>query len=375
MSHVQEQGSAVVFEAGSSAKQSDELASALRRALPYVTSHRLSVLMKKLNELGVRSEDQMSEVKASDLEGTVSSHEAKKLLAFFAEKSSAMDEVISEGARFTEEDDKAYRALQELPNALQREQKKRSDIHEGLLLAIDENMSRMSEDHDARMERMERTEEMLARAHKEMLEQIEGERRRRYEQLEKERLEYEQRQRERCHQRPTLSSFLLGVAETVRRLDLDSEAVRRRYIDIPGTRLISVQVAPATVPSPEIYHMQHGSATLQEHIHPLHQGLASCTRNPHRRQAVFKSVTPSTCSLLRIAVFVVAPTHRRNYTDNPLDYALTRQATSRPSPRPAPAYNTLDGREMPQQYQCYCIYVFADAASLISPASAHFSSC
>ncbi|XP_077520874.1 uncharacterized protein LOC144132384 isoform X6 [Amblyomma americanum] len=250
MSHVQEQGSAVVFEAGSSAKQSDELASALRRALPYVTSHRLSVLMKKLNELGVRSEDQMSEVKASDLEGTVSSHEAKKLLAFFAEKSSAMDEVISEGARsltgteelrdsmlrntFTEEDDKAYRALQELPNALQREQKKRSDIHEGLLLAIDENMSRMSEDHDARMERMERTEEMLARAHKEMLEQIEGERRRRYEQLEKERLEYEQRQRERCHQRPTLSSFLLGVAETVRRLDLDSEAVRRRYIDIPG---------------------------------------------------------------------------------------------------------------------------------------------
>ncbi|KAK8787822.1 hypothetical protein V5799_022403 [Amblyomma americanum] len=161
-----------------------------------------------------------------------------------------MDEVISEGARsltgteelrdsmlrntFTEEDDKAYRALQELPNALQREQKKRSDIHEGTLLAIDENMSRMSEDHDARMERMERTEEMLARAHKEMLEQIEGERRRRYEQLEKERLEYEQRQRERCHQRPTLSSFLLGVAETVRRLDLDSEAGRRRYIDIPG---------------------------------------------------------------------------------------------------------------------------------------------
>ncbi|XP_077520865.1 uncharacterized protein LOC144132382 isoform X1 [Amblyomma americanum] len=201
MSHVQEQGSAVVFEAGSSAKQSDELASAFRRALPYVTSHRLSVLMKKLNELGVRSEDQMSEVKASDLEGTVSSHEAKKLLAFFAEKSSAMDEVISEGAR---------------PNALQREHEKRGDIHEGTLLAIDENMSRMSEDHDARMERMERTEETLARAHKEMLEQIEGERRRRYEQLEKERVEYEQRQRERSHQRSTLNSIFQGMAEVAR---------------------------------------------------------------------------------------------------------------------------------------------------------------
>ncbi|XP_077523631.1 uncharacterized protein LOC144134634 [Amblyomma americanum] len=119
-------------------------------------------------------------------------------------------------SRFTEEDDKVFRALQELPNALEREQKKRSDIHEGTLLAIDENVSRMSEDHDTRMERMERTEELLARVHKEMLEQIEEERRRRHEELEKERFEYEQRQRDRSHQRYTLNSVLQGMAEVAR---------------------------------------------------------------------------------------------------------------------------------------------------------------